>query len=145
MSPTDRIADSARPPAPTDVVDSSERATDHIHEEKSEVPEAALVKVLPMLGDLSKRMGRTESSQSGQARQHRKESAESSVFDSVLGVGEAMKLQDLVRNPSPKRSPNLSPATYFGDRLPAQVAGNYDMGQAPKLGVNGQRLPDYHF
>nr|CCA24530.1 hypothetical protein TcasGA2_TC015470 [Albugo laibachii Nc14] len=42
MSPTGRIAD---------VVDSSERATDHIHEEKSEVPKAALVKVLAMLGD----------------------------------------------------------------------------------------------
>nr|CCA28076.1 conserved hypothetical protein [Albugo laibachii Nc14] len=123
MSPTDRIADAAKPAALSDVVDSSERATDHIHEEKSE---AALVKVLAMLGDLSERMCRMESSQSGQARQHRKDSAESSVFDSVL-------------------SPNLSPATYFGAQRPAQVAGNYDMGQAPELGVHGQRLPEYQY
>ena len=45
MSPTDRIVDEARSAAPADVVDSSERATDHIHEEKLEV--------LAMLGDLS--------------------------------------------------------------------------------------------
>nr|CCA25821.1 conserved hypothetical protein [Albugo laibachii Nc14] len=145
MSPTDRIVDAAKPAAPSGVVDSSERATDHIHEEKSEVLEAALVKVLAMLGDLSERMCRMESSQTGQARQHRKDSAESSVFDSILGVGAAMSLQALERHPSPKRSPNLSPATYLSARRPAQVAGNYDMGQAPELGVHGQRLSEYHY
>nr|CCA27982.1 AlNc14C927G12639 [Albugo laibachii Nc14] len=131
--------------APADVVVSSERATDHIHEEKSEVLEAALVKVLAMLGYLSERMFRMESSQSGQARKHRKESAESSVFDPVFGVGAAMNLQDLERNASPKRSRNLSPATQLGSRRPAQFAGNYGMGQAPELGVHAQRLPDYHY
>ena len=52
-----------------------------------------------------------------------------------------MNLQALERNPSPKRSPNLSPVTYFIARRPAQVAGNYGMGQAPELGAHGQRLP----
>nr|CCA15796.1 hypothetical protein TcasGA2_TC004282 [Albugo laibachii Nc14] len=110
MSPTDQIVDAAKAAAPADVVDSSERATDHIHEKKSEVPEAALVKVLAMLGDL----------------QHRKDSAESSVFDSVLGVGAAMNLQALEHNHYPKRSPNLSPATYFGARYPAQRLPDYE-------------------
>nr|CCA27352.1 conserved hypothetical protein [Albugo laibachii Nc14] len=142
MSPTDRIADAAKPAAPADVVDCSERATDHIHEEKSEVPEVALVKVL---GDSSERMCRMEYSQSGQARQHRKESAKSSVFDSVLGVGAAMNLQASERNPSPKRSPNLSPATYFVARRLAQVAGNYDMDQAPELDSQQRRLAPQPF
>nr|CCA15800.1 hypothetical protein TcasGA2_TC004282 [Albugo laibachii Nc14] len=60
------------------------------------------------------------------ARQHRKDSAESSVFDSVLGVGAAMNLQALEHNHYPKRSPNLSPATYFGARYPAQRLPDYE-------------------
>ena len=107
LSPTDRIGDAAETAAPADVIDSSERATDHIHEEKSGVLEAALVKVLAILGDLSERMCRIEYSKSGQVRRHRKDSAESSVFDSILRFGAAMNLQALERNPSPKRS-----ATY---------------------------------
>ena len=56
-----------------------------------------------------------------------------------------MNLQALVRNPSPKRSPNLSSATYVGARRPAHLAGNYDMGRAPELDVHGQLLPVYHY
>nr|CCA27809.1 conserved hypothetical protein [Albugo laibachii Nc14] len=56
-----------------------------------------------------------------------------------------MNLQALGRNNSPKRSPNLSPATYFGARSPTQVVGNYDMGQAPELGIHVQRVPDYYY
>nr|CCA15801.1 hypothetical protein TcasGA2_TC004282 [Albugo laibachii Nc14] len=59
-------------------------------------------------------------------RLHRKDSAESSVFDSVLGVGAAMNLQALEHNHYPKRSPNLSPATYFGARYPAQRLPDYE-------------------
>nr|CCA25610.1 AlNc14C307G10457 [Albugo laibachii Nc14] len=80
MSPTDRIADAEKPAAPTDVVNSDERATDHIHDEKSEVPEVALAKVLAMLGDLSERMCRMEFSQFGQARRHRKDYADFKRF-----------------------------------------------------------------
>nr|CCA24808.1 AlNc14C260G9788 [Albugo laibachii Nc14] len=114
MSPRDRIADAAKSAKPADVVDRSERTINLNNEEKLEVPEAALIKVLTMLEGLSERMCRMESSQSGQARWHRKDSAESSVFDSVWGVGAAMNLQALERNPSPNGSPNLSPASYFG-------------------------------
>nr|CCA26483.1 AlNc14C378G11190 [Albugo laibachii Nc14] len=135
MRPTDRIADAAKPAAPADLIDSSERATDRIHEEKSEVPEVALVKVLAMLEDFPVRMCRMESSQSGKERQHRKDSTESSVFDSVLGVGAMMILQALKCKPSPKRSLNLLPATSFGARRLAQIAGNYKLGPA-ELGVS---------
>ena len=64
-----------------------------------------------------------ESSQHGQVGGQRKESAESSVFDSVLGSGAGITLRALERTPPPKRSPNVSPATYFGARRPA-FAGN---------------------
>nr|CCA27904.1 AlNc14C811G12536 [Albugo laibachii Nc14] len=98
-----------------------------------------------MLGDSSERMCRMESSPSRQSRQHRKDSAESSVFDSVLGVGAAINLQALECYASPKRSTNILPATYFSSRSLTQVAVNNDMGQAAEVGVHGQRLPDYHY
>ena len=75
------------------MVDGRERATDHRHEEKSEVPLVAWEKLLAVLGNLSERMSRVEFSQFGQAARHRKDSAESSVIGSNLGVGTGMNLR----------------------------------------------------
>ena len=87
---------------------------DHCLEEKPAAPEAALDKVLVMLGDLSIRMNRMKVSQREQAGKHRRDSMESSVFGSALGVGAGIDLQALERTSSPKRSPNdVSLAIYF--------------------------------
>ena len=64
-----------------------------------------------------------ESSQFEQVDRQRKDSSESSVFSSALGAGQGINFQALKRTPPPKRSPNVSPATYFGVRRPA-FAGN---------------------
>lgn len=48
-----------------------------------------------MLGDLSERMHKMELSQTRQVNRHRKESAESSTFGSVLGLGAGIILQIL--------------------------------------------------
>ena len=108
--------------------------------------------MLAMLGDLSERMGRMESSQHGQVGGQRKESAESSVLYSVLGSGAGITLQALEHTPPPKRSPNVSPATYFGFRRPA-LAGdhmadasaqenvNHGMAQGVEPGIHGHAIP----
>ena len=57
--------------------------------------------------------------QSGQYDHQRKDSSESSVFDSSLGARAGTSLQNLDRTSPSKRSPNVSPDTYFGARRPA--------------------------
>ena len=87
MSSNEGVGGAALKTTPAAVDDGQGLAIDPNLEEKSAVPAAALYKMIAMLGDLSKRMGRMESSQHGQVGGQRKESAESSVFGSVLGSG----------------------------------------------------------
>ena len=70
-------------------------------------------KVLAMLVDLSERMNRMEVSQKEQVGKGQKGSPES-IFGSALEVGAGMSLRALEHTPPPKKSPNVSPATYFG-------------------------------
>ena len=66
MSPTERVGGAALKAKPA-VVEDGQGLTIHPKlAEKSAVPAAALEKMLTRLGDLSERMGRMESSQSGQ-------------------------------------------------------------------------------
>ncbi|KAI9918384.1 hypothetical protein PsorP6_011475 [Peronosclerospora sorghi] len=119
MSPTIRDGAEARGAKPAVVIDGQNTTFDHQLEEKSAVPEnAALEKMLAMLGDLSERMCRMESSQSRQVGRHR-----IGTFDSPLSGREGMDLRALEHTPSLKRSPNVSPVTYFGARRPV-FAGN---------------------
>ena len=88
------------------------------------MPVVALEMMLAMLGDLSERIGRMEFLQARQVEQQRKDSAELSIFGSVLGSGAGINLQDMESTLPPKRSPSVSQATYFGARRTA-YAGNY--------------------
>ena len=152
MSPKNRVAGAAQGATPAAVVDGRETTEDHQLEEKSAVPAAALDKMLAMLGDLTERMGRMESSQREQVGGQRMKSAESSVFGSVLGSGAGITLQALERTPPPKRSPNVSPATYFGARrpalagehmvdAPAQANVNHGMARGLEPGIQGHAMP----
>uniref|UniRef100_M4B219 Uncharacterized protein n=1 Tax=Hyaloperonospora arabidopsidis (strain Emoy2) TaxID=559515 RepID=M4B219_HYAAE len=98
MSPND-VGGDAHEDTPSVVADGQEMTNDHELKEKSAVPMAALDKMLSMLGDLSESVCRMESSQSAQ--------------------GAGVNLQALEHTPPPKRSPNVSTATYFGVRRPA--------------------------
>ena len=112
MSPTERVGGAARGATLAVVDDGKKRTFDHLLEEKSAVPAAVVLdKMLAMLGDLSERMCRMETSQSGQVDPQRKDSAESSVFGSALGAGAGINLQALEHTSPPKQSPNVSPAT----------------------------------
>ena len=83
------------------VTDGQEMTSDHELEEKSAVPIAALYKVLAMLCDLSELVCRMESSQSAQVDQERKDSEESSVFNSALRAGAGVNLQSLEHTTPP--------------------------------------------
>ena len=73
------------------VVDGQSKTVDHQLEEKSAVPAAAaLDKMLVMLGELSERMCRMESSQFEQVDRQRKDSIKSSVLASALGAGRVL-------------------------------------------------------
>lgn len=84
---------------------------------------------------------RMEFSRAGQAHRLRKEPAKSSTFVSFWDQQQILSSR-LWSIPPPNRSPNISPATYFGARRPvyagnmadppAQVDGNYGMGQRPE-------------
>ena len=115
MSPTKRVAGAANRAAPAVVVDVPNKAIDNHIEEKSTAPIGAMDQVLAMLGDLSKRMNRVEVSQKEQGGKDRQGSPES-IFGLALGLGAGMTLQALDRIPPHKRSPYVSPATYFGER-----------------------------
>ncbi|CAI5744872.1 unnamed protein product [Peronospora destructor] len=101
MSPKDDFGGAAHQTAPAVVADGQDM-TDHNLEEKSAVPVAALDKIFALLGDLSERMRRMESSQTGQDDRQRKDSAELSIFGSALGAVRGMSLQALEHTPSPE-------------------------------------------
>ena len=120
MIPKKRDARAAAQSRPAVVVDGPNRTDNNHLEEESAAPVGAMYKMLAMLGDLSKRINRMEVSQKEQASKGQKGSPES-IFGSALGVGVGMTLQALERTPPPKRSPNVSPATYFGARRHNQM------------------------
>ena len=123
MGPTKRVAGAANQSAPAVMVDGPNKATDNHLEEKSAALIGSRDQVLSMLGDISERMNRMEFSQKEQSGKDRQGSPES-TFGSALGVGAGMTLQALERTPPPKRSPYVSPATYFGARH--HIHGNGD-------------------
>ena len=84
MSPNDEVGGAARGATPTVVVDGQNTTIDHQLEEKAAVPASALDKMLAILDDLSERMCKIESSQSGQVDRQHDDSAESSIFGSAL-------------------------------------------------------------
>ena len=84
MSPNDEVGGAARGATPTVVADGQNTTIDHQLEEKAAVPASALDKMLAILDDLSERMCKIESSQSGQVDRQHDDSAESSIFGSAL-------------------------------------------------------------
>ena len=136
MSPTERVGGLAQGAKPAVVVDGQRN---HQFEEKSAAPLGAMDQMLAMLGDLSDRLNRMEVARDEQASKVQNGSPES-IFGSALGVGAGMSLQALEHTPPPKRSPNVSPATYFMARRQANIAGrpedhvaaNFNMGQFPE-------------
>ena len=149
MSPTDGVGGAALKAKPAVVNDGRRMTNDLNLEEMSAVPAAALDKILAMLGNLSERMGRMESSKAEQVNGKRKDSAESIIFGPVLGSGAGINLQALVHTPPPKRPPYVSAATYFGARRAAdarthvpdptvQANANYVANQAPEPGFQRQ-------
>ena len=118
--PNERNAGAAAQAGPVVVTDGHNKAANNHLEEKSAAPVGAMDKVLAMLGDLSKRMNLVEVSQKKQVGKSLKGSPES-IFCSSLVVGVEMSLQPLERTHPPKKSPNVSPATYFGARRHNQV------------------------
>ena len=139
MSPTKRDAGAAYPAAPDVVTDGPNKTDDHLLEEKSAAPVGAMDQMLAMLGDLSDRLNRMEVARNEQVDKDQKGSPES-IFGSSLGVGAGMSLQALEHTPPPKKSPNVSPATYFMARRQANIAGrpadhvaaDFNMGQFPE-------------
>uniref|UniRef100_A0AAV1TUY3 Uncharacterized protein n=1 Tax=Peronospora matthiolae TaxID=2874970 RepID=A0AAV1TUY3_9STRA len=95
--------------------------------------------MLAMPGDLSDRMNRTEVARTEQASKDQKGSPVS-IFGSALKMGSGMSLQALKHTPPPKKSPNVSPATYFmarrqanvGRRPADHVALDLNMGPCPE-------------
>ncbi|CAI5727347.1 unnamed protein product [Peronospora destructor] len=155
MSPTERVGGAARGATPAVVTDGPNTADDHHLEEKSAAVVGAMDKVLTMLGDLSERMNRMEVSQKEQVSKHQKGSPGTSIFGSVLGVGAGMSLQALERTPPPKKSLNVSPATYFGARRHnqedvegrpvGQVAQDFNMGPGPGPVHHRQDMPGGYY
>ena len=92
MSPTDGVGGAALKAKPAVVNDGRRMTNDLNLEEMSAVPAAALDKILAMLGNLSERMGRMESSKAEQVNGKRKDSAESIIFGPVLGSGACINL-----------------------------------------------------
>ena len=84
MSSNDEVGGVAREATPAVVVDGQNTIIGHQPEDKSAVPASALDKMLAMIGDLSERMCRLESLQSGQVDLQQHTSAESSIFGSAL-------------------------------------------------------------
>ena len=136
------------------VVDGPNKANDDRLEEKSAAPMEAINQVLAMLGDLSEQMNRMEVFQKEQGGKDRQGSPES-IFGSALGERAGMTLQALKRTPPPKKSPNVSPATYFGERHHIHANGDgrpvnpivtdFNMGPAPGLAHPRQEMPaGYH-
>ena len=117
------------------VVDGQVTTRDNQLEEKLAMPAAALDKMFAMLGDLTDRMRRMESSQPVPGDHHYNDSSESSVFCSVLGSGGGMNLQALEHYPPPRRGPNVSPATHFGTRQPA-IAEDHMVDTPARAGIN---------
>ncbi|CAI5703654.1 unnamed protein product [Peronospora effusa] len=155
MSPTERVVGKPKQAMPNVAVGDPNRVNDDHLEEKSAVPDAALGKVLAMLGDLSDRLNRIEVSQKEHDGGHRKDSAESSVFGSALGAGGGMNIEALELTPPRKRSPNdVSPATYFGARRhyeaddanhrAGHVEADRNMGQAPEPAHFMAGVPGYY-
>ena len=140
MSPSELDAREAAQAGPVVVTDCPNKAANSHFEGKLSAPVGVMNKVLTMLGDLSERMNRMEVYQKEQVVKDQKGSPKL-IFGSVLGVGAGMSLQDLKRTPPPKKSPNVSPATYFGARrhnhvnvgeLPTgNVAKDFNMGPGP--------------
>ena len=126
---------------PVVVAGGTNKFDDHNLLEKSVAPVAATDKVLAMLGGPSKWMNRMDVSQKEQVDKHQKSLTELSLFGSVLVIGAGRILQALERTPLPKKSPNLSPATYFRSRrlnqadiggTPADhAAEDFNMGSVP--------------
>ena len=118
MSPSELDAREAAQAGPVVVTDCPNKAANSHFEEKLSAPVGSMNKVLTMLGGLSERMNRVY--QKEQIVKGQKGSPKL-IFGSALGVGAGMSLQDLKRTPPPKKSPNVSPATYFGARRHNQV------------------------
>lgn len=119
MRPTERVADPARG-AERALADDGQVTTDvAMTEEKSAVPAAALDKMLAMLGDLSKRLCRIESSQVDNGERQCKDCAESSVFSSVLGAGTVMTPRLCSRGllPNVRRTSRRPPTLVPGGQL----------------------------
>ena len=77
------------------VVDGQVTTRDNQLEEKLAMPAAALDKMFAMLGDLTDRMRRMESSQHVQGDHYYNDSGEPSIFGSVLDSVGGINLQDL--------------------------------------------------
>ncbi|CAI5723649.1 unnamed protein product [Peronospora farinosa] len=103
MSPTiKREAGAAAQAKPTKVTDSFNKTAEEQLEEKPAAPIGAMEKLIRMLGDISERLNRLESSQKEHAGKNVKGPSES-LFGSVLGAG--MTLQALEEAPPRKKSP----------------------------------------
>uniref|UniRef100_M4BS38 RxLR effector candidate protein n=1 Tax=Hyaloperonospora arabidopsidis (strain Emoy2) TaxID=559515 RepID=M4BS38_HYAAE len=150
MSPND-VGGEAHEATPAVVADGQEMTNGHELEENSAVRMVALDKMLAMLGDLSELVCGMELSQSAQGDQERKDSGESSIFNSALEAGAGVNLQALEHTTPPKRSPNVSPAMYFGFRrpafagvivdTPAPVGGHHGMAHGEDPGYHVQGIP----
>ena len=135
MSSKKRVVGAAQEGKPAMAVDGNVTTGDTQLEEKSAVPATALDKMLAMLGDLSDRMGRMESTQAGQVNRKSKDSEESSIVGSVLGSRAGITLQALEHTPLRKPTPNVSPASYFGARRQA-FAGDHTVDTPGQANVN---------
>ena len=150
MSPREHDAGEAAQDEPVVVTDGPNKAANNHLEEKSAAPVGAMDKVLAMLGNLSERMNRMEVSQKEQVGEGQKGSPES-IFGLSLGVGAGMSLQALGRTPPPKKSPNVSPATYFwawchnqvnvGKQPADHVAADFNMRPGPGPVYHRQNVP----